>query len=565
MCGIAGINHPHPKETPDRLKHLLSAIQHRGPDGVGLAVGREVRTGWTLDELQTEGLEGTTGLGHVRLAIVGGRYGVQPFQSKDGRLLLLHNGEIYNHHELRKDLPPEVNFETKTDSEVILRLLEREYDGDLLPALRRVLPQLDGVYAIAVSDGDTLIIARDPIGVRQLYLGHKGDTFAFASEKKALYTVGMEEPLTRLQPGNLAYVQNGSWVQENFAGIDLRAVRADITDRAEALDVYEKVLHRAMYKRIRDRERVGVIFSGGLDSVLVAYRLKQFGIPFTCYTAGFAGAPDLEYARAMANQFDFPLQARELSLDDIEEMLPEIMTIIEDRSLNQVEVSIPIFASVRLAAAAEERVLFTGQGADEIFGGYSWYPRIVDQEGYDSFVEYEITDIEHLFKETLEREDKITMAHSIELRVPYLDLELVRAAMRMDPRLKINPGNDRLGKRIHRELAEKVGVPKKFAWRPKEAAQHGANVHQAIRSLAERDGFTKARVQEVGYKAQESLPEVLGSSSRYGYRYGEKELWETEDHVQCYLDRLAWDAGLLNERERRFLSPVLESLSLSKA
>ena len=97
------------------------------------------------------------------------------------------------------------------------------------------------------------------------------------------------------------------------------------------------------------------------------------------------------------------------------------------------------------------------------------------------------------------------------------------------------------------------------------AAQHGANVHDAIRSLAENDGFTKARVQDLGYKAQESLPEVLGSSSRYGYRYGEKDLWETEDHVQCYLDHLAWDTGLLNARERQLLTPMLEFLALSQA
>lgn len=565
MCGIAGLIHPQQKETPNQLKKLLLAIQHRGPDGAGMAVGREVRTGWTLQEVQTDGLEGTTGLGHVRLAIVGGRYGVQPFQSRDGRLLLLHNGEIYNHHELRKGLPAAVNFETKTDSEVILRLLEVEYDGDLLPALRRVLPQLDGVYALAVSDGYSLIIARDPIGVRQLYLGQKGKTFAFASEKKALQAVGLEEPLTRLQPGHLAWVREGSWEQENFAGTDLRAIRADLTGVNEALDAYEQALHQALYKRIRDRDRVGVIFSGGIDSVLVAYRLKQFGIPFTCYSAGLRGAPDLEYARATAAQFDFPIQTRELSLDDIEELLPKIMATIEDRSLNQVEVSVPVFASVRLAAEAGERVLFTGQGADELFGGYSWYPRIVDQEGYDSFVEYEITDIEHLYKETLEREDKITMAHNIELRVPYLDLVLVRTAMRMDPRLKIERGHDRLGKRIHRQLAEKIGVPQEFAWRPKQAAQHGANVHQAIRSLVVGNGFTLERVQETGYEAKESLPEVLGSSSRYGYRYGEKELWETEDHVQCYLDNLAWKAGLLSPPEQGWLSPILESLATAEA
>lgn len=561
MCGIAGIIHPRPAEIAPRLKELLQAIQHRGPDGAGMAVGREVRTGWTLDEVRTDGLQGTTGLGHVRLAIVGGRYGVQPFQSEDGRLLLLHNGEIYNHHELRKSLPSAINYNTKTDSEVILRLLEREYDGDLLSALRRVLPQLDGVYALAVSDGDSLLIARDPIGVRQLYLGRKGKTFAFASEKKALQAVGLEEPLTRLQPGHLAWVRNGSWDQESFARMDLRAIRADITDIDEALDLYEKALHQAIYKRIRDRDRVGLIFSGGIDSVLLAYRLKQFGIPCTCYSAGFHGAADLEYARAVAAELDLPVQARELGLDDIEQLLPEIMTTIEDRSLNQVEVSVPVFASVRLAAEAGERVLFTGQGADELFGGYSWYPRIVDQEGYEAFVAYEITDIEHLYRETLEREDKITMAHSIELRVPYLDLTLVRAALRMHPRLKIEPGNDRLGKRIHRQLAEKLGVSHAFAWRPKQAAQHGANVHDAIRTLAVHNGYLPERVQESGYQAKESLPEILGSSSRYGYRYGEKELWETEDHVQCYLDTLAWKTGLLSSSEQARLGPLLHSLA----
>ncbi|MDA2913323.1 asparagine synthase-related protein [Acidobacteriia bacterium AH_259_A11_L15] len=561
MCGIAGVFHPRPNETASHLRELLAAMQHRGPDGAGMAIGRQVRTGWTLEEVQTDALRGTTGLGHTRLAIVGGRHGLQPFQSRDGRLLLLHNGEIYNHHELRRSLPEKVNFETKTDSEVILRLLEREYQGDLLAALRRVLPHLDGVYAVAVSDGERLIIARDPMGVRQLYVGKNGKTFAFASEKKALQATGIQEPIERLEPGHLAWVRNGSWEQENFARMDLRRIPADVTEKEEALKLYQDTLHQALYKRIRDRDRVGVIFSGGIDSVLVAYLLKQFGLPFTCYSAGFCGSPDLDFARRMVAQFDFPLQSRDLGLDDIEDLLPLIMQTIEDRSLNQVEVSVPVFASVRLASEAGERVLFTGQGADELFGGYSWYPRIVDREGYDSFVEYEISDIEHLYKETLEREDKITMAHSIELRVPYLDLKLVHAALRVDPRLKIQPGGDPLGKRVHRQLAVRLGIPPDFAWRPKQAAQHGAGIHEAIQELAARAHYTQEDVRETGYRAQESIPEVLGSSSRYGYRYGEDKLWKTEDHVQCYLDSLAWKAGLLTPPEQEYLVPKLESLA----
>lgn len=568
MCGIAGLLTDQPEETPNQLKDMLVALQHRGPDGAGVAVGTEVRTDWSLDQLETRDLEGTVGLGHVRLAIVGGQHGLQPFQSRDGQLVLLHNGEIYNHHELRKALPAAVNCQTKSDSEVVLRLLEQEYDGDLRAALQRVVPQLDGVYALAVSDGDEIVIARDPLGVRQLYLGQNGGSFAFASERKGLEAIGLEGAWVRLKPGHIGWVEGDQWRQKQFAQMNLSGITADITDEKEALDAYQEALHQALYKRIRDRERVGVIFSGGIDSVLVAHLLRRFEIPFTCYTAGFRGAPDLHYARAVAEQFGFPLHCREFDLEQLEGLLPDIIRTIEDRSQLQVEVALPIYASVAAAAERGERVLLTGQAADELFGGYSWYGRIVDQEGYDSFLRYAITDIEYLYKETLEREDKITMAHSIELRVPYLDLNLVRTALRIDPRLKIQKGGDLLGKRIHRQLAEELGIPHEFAWRVKEAAQHGAGIREALRSLAESNGFTAEAVALTDYDAGASVTEVLGSCSRYGFRYGQKELWRDDQHVQCYLDTVAYQADLLAPNEAAHLAPFLtpsgpESLALS--
>lgn len=555
MCGIAGIAQQDNETTAARLRTMLEAMKHRGPDGAGIAIGREVRTAATLDEVAAAGMKGNVGLGHVRLAIVGGLEGFQPFRSSDGRLVLLHNGEIYNHHELRAGL--DGDFKTKTDSEVILRMLETAYDGDLVSAVRHVLEKLDGVYAIAASDGQQLVIARDPLGVRQLYLSQTNGTCVFASEKKALIALGAGQSIERLRPAHLAVVDHDGWKQECFRPLQLREIPHDLTDSDQALAAYREALDQAVYKRIRDRDRVGVIFSGGVDSVVIAQLLRRAGIPFRCYTAGFEGAPDLEAAKSIAEQLGFPFQYRALTAEDVEVLLREIMAVVEDRSLNQVEVAVPIFASVRQASEAGERVLFTGQAADELFGGYSWYPKIVDQEGYDSFVEYSIGDIEHLYKETLEREDKITMAHSIELRVPYLDPEVVRVAMRTDPKLKIKKGGDPLGKRIHRRLAEEIGIPDEFANRIKEAAQHGAGIHGVIRSLAERRGFTPFRAQAVGYKASESIAEVLGSSSRYGHRYGEQELWETEDHVQMYLDWLAWKAGLLTEHERKVLEPML--------
>lgn len=557
MCGIAGLSTAQPSETPNQLKNMLVALAHRGPDGAGMAIGGVVRTAWSLEDLSTDKLKGRVGIGHVRLAIVGGRDGLQPFESADGRLALLHNGEIYNHHELRRSLPAGTRFGGKTDSEVVLRLLEREYTGDLRRALQRVVPQLDGVYALAVTDGDDVVIARDPLGVRQLYLGRRDGTLAFASERKGLRAVGMEESWQRLEPGHIAWVAGAEWKQECFRDLDLESIRADITDEAQALQAYQEALEQAVYKRIRDRERAGMIFSGGIDSVLIAQLLRKFDLPFTCYTAGFPGSPDLEYARAVAKQFDFPLRCREFSLEDIKALLPEVIHSIEDRSQLQVEVALPIYASVATAAEAGEKVLLTGQAADELFGGYSWYARIVDREGYDAFLRYACTDIEYLYKETLEREDKISMAHSIELRVPYLDLNLVRTALRIAPELKIHKGGDPFGKRIHRRLAEREGLPREFAWRRKQAAQHGAGVQKALRRLAERNGFTPARVAETGYDVVLSVPEVLGSCSRYGHRYGDAKLWKDDEHVQCYLDTLARRHGLLTENELERLAPML--------
>lgn len=558
MCGIAGILTDQPEETSNQLKNMLVALEHRGPDGVGMAVGDEVRTAWSLDEIETGDLEGQVGLGHVRLAIVGGKDGLQPFRSLDGRLLLLHNGEIYNHHELRQELPDQVNFETKTDSEVILRLLEREYAGDLHEALPPVLERLDGVYALAVSDGKDMLIARDPLGVRQLYLGRNGKTFAFASEKKGLHAVGLQDSLVRLEPGHVAWVEDRRWKQDSIAALDLRSIQSDLTDPGVALRAYQEALQAAVYKRIRGRRRVGLIFSGGIDSVLIAYLLQKSGIDFTCYSAGYQGAPDLDYACAVARKFGYKIRTCELSLRDIEALLPDIMRTIEDRSQLQVEVALPIYAAVAAAAEAGERVLLTGQAADELFGGYSWYADIVDQEGYEAFVRHAITDIEYLYKETLEREDKITMAHSVELRVPYLDLDLVRAAMRIDPRLKIQKGGDRQGKRIHRQLAERLGLPQEFAWRAKEAAQHGAGIHDAMRLLAEH---TADALADSDYSAEQSIDEVLGSCTRYGYKYAGEKLWKDDDRVQYYLDRVALEAGLLTDVEAWQLESLVEGTS----
>jgi asparagine synthase (glutamine-hydrolysing) len=563
MCGIAGVACDTRRELGPLLREMLQAQQHRGPDGAGLVIDHECQRKTTLEEIDFTNKKGTVGLGHVRLAITGDAHGIQPFQSSNRLLSLLHNGEIYNFRELWKGLMGRSKLETGSDSEALFRLLENEYRGDLGAAMSRLLPHLDGVYALAVTDGRTTVIARDRVGVRQLYYSFARGLTAFASEKKSLVALlGPDADVHRLPPGHMMVIEPNRREVRTFWSAERLKTPELIEDPNEAIRRYGNVLEESVRKRIHDRERVGVIYSGGIDSFLIAYLVKKLGVPFTCYVAGRDnGSSDIEWARKTAERFGFPLKVKLLSARDIEAMIPDVIQTIEDHSLNQVEVAIPMFASIRMAQEAGERVVLTGQGADELFGGYRWYSTIVDREGYNSFLERSWEDTFLLYKECLEREDKIAMAHSIELRVPYLDPEVIKLAFSVAPHLKIHRGEDSLAKRIHRALGIVLGIPEEVAFRTKEAAQHGANVHDVFEELATKRGYSAELLESVGYDPNMSVTEKLGSSSRYGYRYGDQNLWEPMPHVQFYLDRQAARVRLMTGNAKRQLEDTNEKLA----
>lgn len=565
MCGIAGIVSSTDRELGPLLEEMLRRLQHRGPDGAGFVIGDSCEHAEDFESLDFSGKRGRFALGHVRLAITGGPEGLQPFRSGDGRLSLLHNGEIYNHRELGQQLADGVDVSTGSDSEVLLRLVEEEYDGDLAGTMGRVLPKLDGVYALAVADGQETIAVRDKIGVRQLYYCTGKQMVAFASEKKPLLALmGASADIHRLPPGHKMVFRDGGYDLERFWNPSQIRPKIRTRKRETALLAYDDAIRDAVEKRVAGRPHIGIIFSGGIDSVLIAHIVAEFGLPFTCYSAGRAGnSEDLRWAETVAERYGFPLQSKGLSVEEIERIIPDVIHSIEDHSQNQVEVAIPIYASVRMAQAAGERVLLTGQGADEIFGGYPWYARIVDREGYDRFLSRSWEDTFLLYKECLEREDKITMAHGIELRVPFLDPEVIRVAFSIAPELKIRPDGDTVLKRIHREYALALGVPEEVAFRPKKAAQHGANIQTALQEIAATRGPDAALLEHVGYDPCKTVPETLGSSSRYGFRYASKDMWNPQPDVQYYLDSEAARLGLLtgaarfhwDETQRRLDAP----------
>lgn len=548
MCGIVGILSKTGENVVPLAESMLSCIACRGPDGAAITSGEQTVQTDSVSDLRKHPMsDSSTALGHVRLAIVGGTCGQQPFRSCDGRFIVEHNGEIYNYKKLRNRLESSHRLVSQTDSEVIAHIFEDNYakTRDLKDAIKKTVSELDGVYAIVIRDEETgeIALVRDVMGVRQLYYGQNSQLVAFASERKALWKIGLKEPTQRIHPGSVLIIMpDGSYgEQQKVMKNPVSNQKIRYKTLSSAVEAYKRALVSSMRKRTQDFDRIGIIFSGGIDSVIIAWLAKKMVREVICYTGGVEGSSDIAFARKIAKRLNLKLRVNELTHNEVEEMIPEVINTIEHTNAGQVEVAIPVYAAVKLAHEDGIKVMFSGQAADELFGGYSWYSTIVrDGGGYAGLRHYMNEDIQLLYKETLEREDKITMAHSIEMREPFLDLRLIRLSMKIDLRLNVKGVSDAFGKHVHRKLAQELGIPRDIAYRSKEAAQHGSGIHQVIDLIARKHGFDESTISAKYLDLLESR-ERVGSSQRYGYLFEneKKKMWIAEPHVQMYLDSLS--------------------------
>lgn len=517
MCTICGHFVRDGKIQSNDIYDMLKKMEHRGPDTHGIYLDGVIQNTEDIDRLKDVLLtESSIAMGHSRLKIVGDENITQPFTSCDGRLSLIHNGEIYNYKKLKTFLMRHHEFKTGSDSEVIVHILEETYNGDLLDTVRKVTSLLDGMYALAVTDGKSLVAARDPIGKKPLYYIRNGKNTYFASEKKALWN-GKDNP-HRVNPGDILYIDNET--SRIFKGNHLQLPQIDIVDFRHAVELYKEVLINAVRKRLTGlmESNLGVIFSGGIDSVLIAQLLQREGKNVICYCTGTKESGDIIAAGSVAEMLGLHLKTTIIDESTVEEILPEIIKNVEESGLLQVEVAVPMYLAARLAAEDNIRVMYTGQAADELFAGYPWYNGVLRESGYLQLHERLWEDLNFLYTDTLEREDKLTMAHSIELRAPYLDRDVIQTAMRISPKLKIENESDTLRKRVHRQAAVELGVPANLAFRIKDPAQSGSGIHNIVEEIAKRKiDNADARLVD------RNLERDKGSLYRYGDEaYGEK-------------------------------------------
>ncbi len=483
MCAIVGIQG---ENIQDELRDMLKTLKHRGRDGCGVFSGNKVLHG-ELDEIEIS--DGGCALGHNLLSIVGDE-GLQPMVSD--RFTMVCNGEIYNYRELKRDYSLPTNSDS--DCEVILSLLEKFYQGSLLEAVEGVVKHLDGDYAFAIYDGENLAVLRDPVGVKPVYYGldHDRNLKAFASERKALWQMGIRDVET-LPPGHVLY----NWEKRKLE-VDLKAIVEDskrkfkqrMNPQEDLKTILKEDLKESLIssveKRLRGLSRVGIMFSGGVDSTLLAQLSSELGVDTTLYTVGREDSADFKFAEKIAEDMGLPLKLQTVTTDDVRDYLPLVVDAIEELNLMKLGVGMPAYIAAEMAHQDGLKVMLSGQGADELFAGYHRYLKLYMEKGEEAHQNLE-GDVYNLYHVNLQRDDAVSMASGVELRVPFLDLDVINIAMNIPMKYKIQGEGDQLRKCILREVALNLGVPEESARRPKKAAQYGSGIDKMLRRVLKEE------------------------------------------------------------------------------
>ena len=482
------------------------------------------------------------------------------------KLALIYDGYLYNSKNTEAKLSRARHRVNETAAESLVRLLA-ELPGNLEQKVRRSLTGLDGDYALAVSDTDQIVISRDSLGTKPLYFAENNKFSAFASNKKPLWKIGLGE-VRLLRAGMLAIFDHEKVSVKKAWPLHKKEI--NIMSMARAVDKYEQALCSAVRKRLAEvnhTNKVGVLLSGGVDSCLIAKLVHDaasgLGMEAIAYTAGLPDSPDVNFAREFARELGIKHKMKILNINRVEEYIPKVIEAIEDSDFVQIETGIGLYAAIDMASQDGTRVIFSGQGPDELWGGYNWYPKVLGKDGRQELCRRMWDDFTKADIETLDRENKIAMAHGVELFFPYLDNEVVNVAMSVASELKVTSEEDYLGKHPHRQLAIKMGISEKYANREKLAIQHGTGIHGVLDDIARRNGFDPALVKDIGYKSEGITTEKMGSSARYGYRYTGKKLWQVPQHVQLFLHALAYRKGLLDKSVRDRVGYFLEKARLS--
>lgn len=456
MCGIVCAFDLKEKAEVLRpqLLEMSKKIRHRGPDWSGIYADEKAI------------------LAHERLAIVDPASGKQPLFSEDKKLVLAANGEIYNHRELRKQFNGNYNFQTASDCEVILALYKKKGTS--------FIDEMNGIFGFALYDveNNEYFIARDHMGIIPLYMGwDKNGTFYVASELKALE--GICTKIELFPPGHFLSSKDGvltKWYNRDWMEYDA------VKDNQTSIDEIHNALEAAVHRQLMSDVPYGVLLSGGLDSSVTSAIAKKYAEKriesddteaawwpqLHSFSVGLEGSPDLAAAKKVAKHIGTVHHEIKFTIQEGLDAIKDVIYNLETYDITTIRASTPMYLMARVIKSMGVKMVLSGEGADELFGGYLYFHKAPNAE---EFHEETVRKLSKLHMYDCLRANKSLAAWGIEGRVPFLDKEFMDVAMRINPHDKMING-ERMEKWVVRKAFESY-LPESVAWRQKEQFSDG--------------------------------------------------------------------------------------------
>ena len=540
MCGIVcafDLKQSSEKLRPELLE-MSKNLRHRGPDWSGI---------YSSDQAI---------LVHERLAIVDPTSGKQPLISPSGNLVLAANGEIYNHRELRAPYESSYQFKTQSDCEVILALYENEGPS--------FVEKLNGIFAFAIFDesNNEFFIARDHMGIIPLYMGWDGDgTFYVASELKALE--GVCSKIELFPPGH--YFHSGdseptAWYTTDWKEFD--NVKYNMTSIEDLHDALSAAVHRQLMSDVP----YGVLLSGGLDSSIISALAKKYAAhrvetddqqaawwpQLHSFSVGLEGSPDLAAAQEVAKHIGTIHHEIKFTIQEGLDAIREVIYHLETYDITTIRASTPMYLMARAIKALGIKMVLSGEGADELFGGYLYFHKAPNEK---EFHEETVRKLEKLHQYDCLRANKSLAAWGIEGRVPFLDKEFIEVAMRLNPKDKMIT-SDRMEKWVLRKAFENY-LPESVAWRQKEQFSDGVGYSwiDTLKELVESE-VNDEQMENAHYRFPVQTPQ---NKEEFYYRTIFESHFPSEaaalsvpsvPSVACSTPvALAWDAAFQNQND----------------
>lgn len=498
MCGIVCVFDTKQKNEVIRpqILEMSKKIRHRGPDWSGIYQHDNVI------------------FSHERLAIVDPTSGKQPLFTKDKKVALAVNGEIYNHQELRSEFP-DYEFLTQSDCEVILALYRR--DG------KNFLEKLNGIFAFALydEDNDAYLIGRDHMGIVPLYMGwDKNGSFYVASELKSLE--GICNKIEEFLPGHFLYSKDGQelqqWYTRDWTDFD------NVKDNETDISAIRKGLEEAVHRQLMSDVPYGVLLSGGLDSTIIAAVTAKFARQriesgdtqeawyprLHSFAVGLEGSPDLAAARKAADHIGSVHHEIKYTVQEGLDAIKDVIYHLETYDVTTIRASTPMYLLARVIKSMGIKMVLSGEGSDELFGGYLYFHKAPSAQ---AFHEETVRKLGKLHLYDCLRANKSLMAWGIEGRVPFLDKEFMDVAMTINPKDKmITP--ERMEKWVLRKAFEDL-LPESIAWRQKEQFSDGVGYSwiDTLKQVAE-DEVTDEMMTNAKFRFPINTP-----MSKEEYRY----------------------------------------------